>query len=756
MIHHPASRAALAPRSVLSMAVLLALATPLAAQQRGEPTDPDLAAVLDSVEVTATRRVEDAKDVPIAVSAISADRLDIAGSGGEDIRFLASRLPSLNIESSFGRAFPRFYVRGLGNTDFDVNASQPVSLVYDDVVLENPILKGFPAFDLDQVELLRGPQGTLFGRNTPAGVVKFNSALPDEVFGGYGQLAIGRFDSVNVEGAVGGPVGDVWRTRFSFLGQSRGDWVDNVGGGPNRDLEGYDEQAARWQMQYVGMDGFDALFNVHARKLDGTARLFRANILVPGSNQLVPDFERDRVAIDGRNEQDLDALGAIAKLRWDLDGFSLHSVTGYETVEVFSRGDIDGGFGAVFAPPFGPGFIPFTAESGDGLPSHHQFTQELRVESANAGPLNWQGGVFYFSEGLRIDSFNYDTLAGDVVNGYARQQQDNDAWAVFGSLDYQVSDDFTLRGGLRYTRDEKDFTAERTLSPLAFLGVGPIGPISVSPDDSDVSWDLAGTFRLNEDVNLYGRIARGFRAPSIQGRLLFGDVVSVAESETVLSYEVGMKADLFEGRARVNAALYSYTIDDQQLTAVGGGANFNTLVNADETEGYGAELDIEAYVTDQLLMTFGASYNHTEIKDPNLAIQPCGGGCTVLDPAGPVAGTVSIDGNPLPQAPEWIYNLTARYGIPVGNDGEFFIFTDWAYRSEVNFFLYESAEFTGDPLLEAGLRLGYRWNYGLYELALFGRNIFDEEEAVGGIDFNNLTGFVNEPRVYGVEFSVWF
>src|SRR5690606_1870157 len=231
-------------------------------------------------------------------------------------------------------------------------------------------------------------------------------------------------------------------------------------------------------------------------------------------------------------------------------------ITGYETVDAFSRGDIDGGFGAAFAPPFGPGFIPFPAESGDGLPSHHQFTQELRLESANSGPLNWQAGVFWFSESLRIDSFNYDTFAGDVVNGYARQRQENDAYAVFGSIDYDVSDAFTLRGGLRYTQDEKDFSAERTLSPI---GAPAIGPISVSPDDSDVSWDLSGTWRLNEDVNLYGRIAKGFRAPSIQGRLLFGDIVSVAESETVVSYELGMKADLFDNRARVNAAIYSYT-----------------------------------------------------------------------------------------------------------------------------------------------------------------------------------------------------
>ena len=145
--------------------------------------------------------------------------------------------------------------------------------------------------------------------------------------------------------------------------------------------------------------------------------------------------------------------------------------------------------------------------------------------------------------------------------------------------------------------------------------------------------------------------------------------------------------------------------------------------------------------------------NDTEIRDPNLSTQPCGGGCTVLDPAYlPKPGTVSIDGNRLPQAPKWIYNVTARYGIPMAS-GELYFFTDWAYRSEVNFFLYESAEFRGAPLLEGGLRIGYNWHDGHREVALYGRNITDEVALVGGIDFNNLTGFVNEPRTYGLEFK---
>lgn len=127
----------------------------------------------------------------------------------------------------------------------------------------------------------------------------------------------------------------------------------------------------------------------------------------------------------------------------------------------------------------------------------------------------------------------------------------------------------------------------------------------------------------------------------------------------------------------------------------------------------------------------------------------------MLDPDGPVAGTVLIDGNNLPMAPKWISNLTARWSTPLAA-GELYVYTDWAYRGEVDFFLYEAAEFRGKALLEGGLRVGYLWNDGQYEVAAFGRNITDEEVIVGGIDFNNLTGFVNEPRLLGVEFKAQF
>jgi iron complex outermembrane recepter protein len=746
------SRRALRAR-LLVTAIAIALSAPVVAQDETREEE-ESAGTLEVVTVTAQRRVEDVQEVPVSITTVETEKLDIIGSGGEDIRFLAGRLPSLNIESSFGRAFPRFYIRGLGNTDFDLNASQPVSLVYDDIVQENPILKGFPVFDVEQVEMLRGPQGTLFGRNTPAGVVKFDSRRPSQVPEGYFQASYGKYGTTNLEGAANAALGESWSMRFSGLYQHRDDWVDNTFTGEDDALEGYNERAARLQFLYAPNDDFDALFNVHARSLDGTARLFRANIIREGSNDFVPGFDRERIAIDGRNFQELDTWGANARLRWDFDRVSFFSITGYESADTLSRGDIDGGFGAVFAPPFGPGFIPFPAESADGLPDHSQFTQEFRVESNEWGDFDWQAGFYWFDEDITIDSFNYDTLApGRPQNGYARQEQQNEAWAVYASGEYDVSSAFKLRGGVRYTRDEKEFVAQRFQSPLAFLGVGPIGPLRANPSDSDVSWDLSAVWSVNDDVNVYGRVARGFRAPSIQGRLLFGDVVSVADSETVISYEAGVKADLWDRRARLGFSVFTYTVDNQQLTAVGGATNFNTLVNVDETNGHGFEVDFEAYVTENFLVTLGGSYNDTEIDDEDLAIQPCGGGCTVLDPDGPIDGTVLIDGNSLPQAPEWVWNVTARWGTPVG-PGELYVYTDWAYRDEVNFFLYESAEFKGDSLLEGGLRVGYTWNDGQYDLALFGRNITDEEELVGGIDFNNLTGFVNEPRIWGVEFAV--
>ena len=749
---------ACSPRSLacgLTLAAMFAAPSAFAQSTETKPAAKTETGKLETITVTAERREENIKDVPVSISTLSGEKLDIINSGGQDIRMLAARVPSLNIESSFGRAFPRFYIRGYGNTDFDLNASQPVSLVYDDVVQENPILKGFPVFDIAQIEVLRGPQGTLFGRNTPAGVVKFDSVKPSQQQDAYVSLSYGTYQSSNIEGAFNIAFDKEWAARVSVLSQVRDSWVTNsYAPGKTRNLEGYDDRAARVQLMYTPDKNFTALFNAHMRNLDGSARLFRANIIQKGTDDIVPGFDKTRISIDGINSQTLDNYGGSMRLRWDLGGTTLHSITGYEKVKSFSRGDIDGGFGAVFLPSSGPGFIPFDAESADGLPKHKQVSQEFRLESNSRGPTKWLAGLYYFNEDITIDSFNYSSIGGNAQNGFARQQQENKAYALFGSVNHKFSDKFTVRAGLRYTSDKKDFVADRLQAPP--FSPTFLGRLTTNTSASNVSGDLSGTYQMTADTNVYARLARGFRAPSIQGRLLFDHALSVADSETVTSYEAGIKSDLWNKRARVGFNVFHFDVKDLQLTAVGGQANFNRLINASKAQGQGFEMDLEAYITDNLLATVGASYNATKIKDGNLAIAACGSGCTVLDGPGRLPGTVSINGNVLPQAPKQVFNMTLKYTRQMTSSSEFFIYADVAHRGKVSFFLYDSKEYTGKALTETGLRTGYNWEYGKYELAGFVRNLGNQIRVVGGIDFNNLTGFINEPRMFGLQFKAKF
>ena len=728
---------------------------------------------LQVVTVTAERRLENIRDVPSSVTALQGEILEALATSGQDVRALSGRVPSLNIESSFGRAFPRFYIRGYGNTDFRLNASQPVSLVYDEVVQENPILKGFPVFDVDRVEVLRGPQGTLFGRNTPAGVVKFDSVKPGKKTDGYGSISVGNESTVNAEGAANIALAPEWAMRISLLSQTRSDWVQNtVPNAPTQSLEGYRDNAMRTQLAYDGGKDFYALLNVHARDYAGSARLFRANIIAPGTNDLVAGFDPKKISIDGKNDSELQNYGGSLRLRWGLKGMNLHSITGLETVRTYSRGDIDGGFGASFLPPgaSGPGVIPFASESADGIPEHKQFTQEFRLESDTQGAVSWQAGLFWFNESYKIESFSYDSLNKNAQDGYLRVKQDNTALAVFGNVNVEVTPEFKLRGGLRYTHDSKTFNVEDYFNTGFAPCIGPTigaipgppkctlaqlaaqGPLSASPTDNKLSWDLSGTYALDKGTTLYARAATGFRGSSVQGASAFNNQ-SVAGPETNLSFEAGVKADLLNRRARVAFGVFGYTVEDLQLTAVGGASNANVLLSAKKATGQGFELDFQALLSENWMTSLGVGYNDTKIKDPTLAVAVCAA-CTVTDPKN-AGGAALIDGNPLPQAPKTTVNFTLRYTQPVGN-GDLYAFTDWVYRDKVNFFLYESKEFTGKALTEGGLRVGYQWSNGKYDVAGFVRNMTNQIRIVGGIDFNNLTGFINEPRTYGVQFKAIF
>jgi iron complex outermembrane receptor protein len=321
------------------------------------------------------------------------------------------------------------------------------------------------------------------------------------------------------------------------------------------------------------------------------------------------------------------------------------------------------------------------------------------------------------------------------------------------SLEYALNDRLTATGGLRLTVENKDFIARRTEGPF---GSGTLGPVTRDLSATVLSGDFTLDYALNDAVNLYGRYSRGFRSPNVQGRIVFGDAVTVADTEFIDSFEAGFKSTFMGGRGVLNGAAYYYETKDQQVTAVGGAGNFNQLFNADSVQGMGIELDAFLNPTDNIELTAGFSINDTEIDDPDLEVGICGSPCTVLDPINATTGNALIDGNPLPQAPKYIANATARYGFPLANGGELFAFGDIAYRSEVNFFLYESEEFRSEALTEIGLRGGYVHNDGQWEVAGYVRNLTGQVALEGGVDFNNLTGFLNEPSTYGVEILTRF
>ena len=748
--------------ATLALAVSAAFSSSVLAQEAA--TTEKKEASLEQITVTAQKRTQSIQEVPISVATLSGEKFESLFSGGEDILALAVRVPGLYAESSNGRVAPRFYIRGLGNTDFDLAASQPVSIIMDEVVMENVVLKSFPLFDVQQVEVLRGPQGTLFGRNTTAGIIKFDTVKPTQDVEGYAKAGFGSYGTMNFEGAISGGLTDELSARLSLLSQERDDYINNAFTGENDAIGGYDEKAYRLQLLWEPSADFSALLNVHGRELEGTASIFRANVFTKGSNELNENYDRETVFYDGdlqgdgidNNPQEYDGFGASLKLEYDMDEVTFTSISAIETAEGSSLGDVDGGFNRADGTS-GPGFIPFSAVTQDNLDDLEQYTQEFRFSSNTRDALNWQLGAFYYDA-----SFNVTSIDGFF--GATTVFHENQTWAVFGQTSYQVNEKLNVTGGIRYTHDSKSLVVgDQNVDGFALvIGAAQVQDYEdIDVDDGQTSFELSANYRVTDDMSVFARYANGFRAQTIQGRdVAFEGSPSVADAETINSFELGIKSDLFDDSLRLNAAAFYYTVDDMQFSAIGGGNNFTALVNADKGEAYGFEVDAQWLATDELTFTAGYSYNHTEIKDDSLTVSPCGtsaadgftGNCTVTDPR-PDGFVASIDGNPFPQAPESIFNFTARYTIPMGDDGEFFVFTDWAFQGETNIFLYEAVEFTTDDNFEGGLRIGYENFAHNYTVALFGRNITDENNVKGAIDFNNLTGIVNEPRIWGVEFK---
>jgi iron complex outermembrane receptor protein len=719
---------------------------------------------LDEIVVTAERRSENLQKVPLSVAAVGGDQLRAVQAGGDDILSLSGRVPGLYAETTTGRIFPRFYIRGLGNIDFYLGASQPVSIIQDDVVLEHVVLKSNPVFDVQQVEVLRGPQGSLFGRNTTAGIIKFDTAKPSETFEGRASASYGSYGTTTFDGGVGGPIaGDKLMFRVSALYQHRDDWVDNTYAGASADgtvtpkkntMGGFDEKDVRIQLLAKPTEQLTVLASAHARNYEGTSTLFLRQGLTKGSN--APIAPRGQVAFDEaqNNPQAYDTQGTALHVDYDFGPVTLTSISAYETTSGYSRGDTDGGAAANYPVNGVPnGF----GQSMGKVRDLDQLTQEIRLASNGDNRLKWQVGGLYFDSRDTTDFYQRAYFTKTNPNNWVRLNNLNTSWALFGQLSYQVTDALTITAGARETYDAKKTVLAKTADTAAGV-VTYGGRRYVRLADKQPSWDLSALYQVNPDVSVYARVAKGFRGPTIQGRsAVFNADFTTADSETILSWEAGFKSVLLDNSLRFNASAFAYTVKDIQLN--GNDSNGNgVLFNADKAKAYGLEADLEWRPVQNLTLTAGASLLHSEIDDKRVYAQVCALNgvvvCTVENPTIKVGANTfaQIDGQPLPNAPKYGLNFTGRYDIPVGADGKLFVATDWNVQGYTNFVLYKTKEFYSKGDFEGGLKLGYEGGDGAYEVALFGRNITNEKNLKGVIE-NYMAAVYNEPRIVGVSIS---
>ena len=782
-MHHPKGTFVTVSRTVKTMLLLgaTAFAAPALAQT-ATPTAPTAPAApaggatpaatapdtgdLGDIVVTAERRSENLQRVPLSVAVVGGSDLRSFQAGGEDILALSGRVPGLYIESTTGRIFPRFYIRGLGNIDFYLGASQPVSIIQDDVVLEHVVLKSNPVYDVNQVEVLRGPQGSLFGRNTTAGIIKFDTIRPGQTWQGRASASFGSYATTTLDAGVGGPlIADKVAVRLSGLIQHRNDWIDNTFAGISADgtatpqnnaMGGFDERDVRLQVLLTPTEAFSVNVSGHARGYHGTSTVFHRAALTRGSNS-VAATPRGSVALDeGRNNpQDYDTYGTSVNAAYDFGPVTLTSISAYETTSGYSRGDTDGGAAADF--PVNGRANGFGLSQGN-VRALGQYTQEVRLASAANRRFTWQVGGFYFNQNDTTDFYQrtFFLVRPDVngtqpnPNNWVRLHNVNTSWALFGQASYKLTPDLTLTGGVRETEDTKKTTLLKAASATY------AGRRYVRLSDTTPSWDLSALYQVDPDNSLYARVARGFRGPTIQGRsAVFNADFTTANSETITSYEIGSKSLLLDGRLRLNTALFTYTVNDIQLN--GNDVNGNgVLFNADRARAYGVEIDTQFRPVPNLTLTLGASALASKIRDTRVYAQVCALNgavvCTVLDPTIRGGLFAQIDGNPLPNAPRWNLDATARYDVPLGNGGRVFAATDWNVQGYTNFVLYRTREFYAKGNFEGGLKIGYTTADDAYEVAAFARNITNEKNLKGAIE-NYRAAVLNEPRIIGISVS---
>lgn len=730
------------PRLAASTAVAAALLAAGPARAEAPAEDAEAAGGGDVIVVTAQKREQSVQDVPASVVALSGDLLrDALITRASDItRFV----PSFSADTSVGNLTPRWYLRGIGNSVPGNGQTSPVGIYQDEVYVGIPVAQAFPIFDLERVEALSGPQGTLWGKNTTAGAVNFISRKPSFDSSGYARAEYGSYDSILLEGAWGGPISDKVAIRAAAHFQDNDGYATNQhDGSPTAKNR---EAAARFQILAKPTDTLTALLKVQYRdyKNVGDIHYQGLNKVDSGGVPVAQGYKNN--SSFGQSGQDLRQRGVQLNLDWDVGDLTLTSISAFND---FDHRSVLG-----------------TQVPHEGTHTFSQLdaqiiNQELRLASPDSGALRWIVGAHYYHE--KLDSEAATVVLPNTVGltpAYTNTQfrQTNNSYGLFANLTYEVLDNLELILGGRYTWEDKaiDLDTIGTAAgsgPITFLDQGTfwsrdsvtgagIATRSVQNDKQNwraFTYDATLRYAVSRDVNLYARYAKGFRSGGFNPGATLQTQVATVDPEYVKSYEVGVKSSWFDGRLTANLAAFYNDYTNIQVTVIQ--LPLSQLSNAGKGWSKGIEAVLSARPVDSLRLwgTLGLlDTKYTEF--PN-----CKSG-------------VDCSGNQFVRAPHVSASVTGEYSFDLGNDHQIVAETNWSYRSH----LYFNAGTQAAPLEQ-----GPRWlgnaslSYKLpndVKLSIFARNVTNSH-AASTIIPSATFGFIKyiiEPRVWGGAVSVNF
>ena len=706
---------------------------------------------LEEVIVTAQKRAQNLQDIPIAVSAFST--ADIERRNVSNIAQLADFTPNVIFDTttsisglSSGAAV---FIRGIGQIDFGLTTDPGVGTYVDGVYMSRSVGGVLDTLDIERIEILRGPQGTLFGRNTMGGALNITSQRPGREFGGLAELTLGDYDRIDVRAAVDLPLGDTLGLRLAASSKQRDGYVDRLLVGDA--LGDENRQSFRASLLWTPSDRFEVYATADYAQIDEAsagsvlAGITQApNVIVynlfdapgnhvPGFGDGIPYDERfithdpDTTYADGPTGTNLDIGGAALTLIWSLESLEIKSITAYRTTS-----------GEFFRDPDNSPLVITHTSNPDY--DHEQLTQEFTF-TGEAGRLEYVAGIFYLTEEGTDNVFVPLAPSLGFITNLA--DIDNDSAAVYGQATWHVTDQWRLTGGLRYTEDDKTFTP---FQRILFGAAGPAPGVSVPliPDDTvDARFDqatgrLAVEFKQNDEALYYASFTQGFKSGGFNFRYVVPrDEALAFDPETVDSYEVGFKWQGAEDRLRLNANVFFMDYEDIQVQVfeVGGGP---LTQNAGTAEIRGAELELMAVPTPPLNLSLALGYTNAEYTDLN-------------PPTTDLAASLTLDAW-LPNTPEWTASASAEYTVPVAWGSLAFRIdyshTDDLYNDAQNSpFLFQDAY----DLWNTAIR--YTSPTEAWEVSLFGTNLGDERYITSG-DSNFGLGFheanYNRPREFGV------